>query len=162
MFDTLFSLPYSHYWVPMVGAAAVVGVPVYFVALRSRRPAVVVPDAVAPVVDPFTEGSTAEQRAAYRRKGNPIEILLTEDGDAEHTRRGYVLDRSIGGLRLMVPHKIAPGTAFSVRPVNVSPMIPWVQVEVRSCVSSSIQEGDFDVGCRFVKAPPYPILLLFG
>jgi hypothetical protein len=161
MFHSLFNLPYSHYWLPLLLAAAVVGVPVYFVA-RTRR-AVVLPEVVVePPKDPFTEGSTGEQRTAFRRGGNPVEVLLTEDGDTENIRRGYVLDRSIGGLRLMVPYKLAPGSAFVVRPANASPMIPWVKVEVRSCVESKIQGGDFDVGCRFVKAPPYPILLLFG
>ena len=30
------------------------------------------------------------------------------------------------------------------------------------CRASDLQEGQFDLGCQFVKSPPYSIMLLFG
>jgi hypothetical protein len=165
MIETLVSLPYVHYWLPAL-AAVVLGLPLYLLAMRTGR-LVPVPEAAPeplPVQsDPFATGSTSEQRTAFRRTGNPIEILFTRgQTPAANPERGFVLDRSVGGLRLMITCEVAAGSVLSVRPQNVSPMVPWVQVEVRSCVRSSTQSGEYDVGCRFVKSPPYPVLLLFG
>jgi hypothetical protein len=164
MYESLLNLPHVHLWLPAVAAAAL-GVPVYLYALRANRrlaPASPSPDGPAEAVDPFTVGSTTEQRKAFRRKGNPIEIFFTPKEEPSSNARGYVLDRSISGLKLMIPKAVATGAILSVRPTNVSPMVPWVEVEVRNCVPSTTQPGEFDVGCRFVKAPPYPVLLLFG
>jgi len=164
MLDSLIHLPYVHYWLP-AAVAVVFGVPVYWFALRPSghlAPAPAGPTGPPEDRDPFTAGSTTEQRKAFRRKGNPVEILFTPEEAGANPDRGYVLDRSIGGLRLMVTRAVPPGTTLSVRPANVSPMIPWIQIEIRNCTPSTTQAGEYDIGCRFVKAPPYPVLLLFG
>jgi hypothetical protein len=164
MFHALLELPYVHYWLPGL-VAVVIGLPVYWFARRSPRlveETTVSPSGPAVEEDPFTKGSTSEQRKAHRRKGNPIEVMITPKDEPSFTARGYVLDRSISGLRLMLAHEVAPGSVLSVRPANVSPMIPWVEIEVRNCAPSTTQPGEFDIGCKFVKAPPYPVLLLFG
>ncbi len=166
MIHSLLNLPYVYYWLPAL-AALVVGIPVYWLALRSSRGIAALaseppPPKETPEPDPFTAGSTMEQRKAFRRKGNPIEILFSPEDQPQYPEKCYVLDRSVGGLRLMIGREVPPGTVLSVRPVNVSPMIPWVQIEVRNCSPSSTQAGEYDVGCQFVKAPPYPVLLLFG
>lgn len=166
MIQSLLNLPYVYYWLP-AAAALVIGGPVYWLAMwPGRRRAVSDAEAPAPSakgqVDPFTSGSTQEQRKSFRRRGNPIEVLFTPEDEPQQPERGYVLDRSVGGLRVMMAREVPPGTLLSVRPVNVSPMIPWVQIEVRNCVPSGTQAGEYDVGCQFIKAPPYPVLLLFG
>jgi hypothetical protein len=37
-----------------------------------------------------------------------------------------------------------------------------VDLEVRSCKASQELPGQFEVGCQYVKSPPYSIQLLFG
>jgi hypothetical protein len=109
--------------------------------------------------DVFTHGSTMDRRQALRRGGNPVAVLLTdEDAEAEPIR-AYVLDRSTGGLCLAVPEAIDAGTILSVRATNAPPTTPWVQLEVRNCRAVG---NEFELGCKFVKTPPWSILLLFG
>src|SRR3954468_21494771 len=93
MFEALVNLPYVHFWLPAL-AAVVFGLPVYWFA-RPSRPLVVpvVEGATTTEADPFTTGSTTEQRKAFRRKGNPVEISCAPDGEPAHPERGYVLDR---------------------------------------------------------------------
>jgi hypothetical protein len=169
MLDSLLHLPYVHYWLPALTALGL-GLPVYWFAQRSsRRPAeppkepeLTVKVEAAPDKDPFATGGASEQRKACRRKGNPIEILIAPEQGPARPERGYVLDRSVSGLRLMMARDVPPGTVLTVRPASASPMIPWVQVEVRNCTPSHTQPGEFDLGVQFVKSPPYPVLLLFG
>lgn len=166
MLEAFLSLPYVHVWLPLI-AAVLIGTPVYLLTLRASRPGAMGLSTAPPVEqssgdDPFALGSTGEQRKAFRRLGNPIEVHYTADAFADAPRSGYVIDRSVGGLRLMVTHEVPPGTVLSVRPANVSPMVPWVELEARSCANSATQPGAYDVGCAFVKTPPYSILLLFG
>lgn len=170
MVDTVLHLPYAHLWLP-AGAACAIATVVYWVLTRNARPAVApdgagrltVDTAVAPPADadPFAQGSASEQRASFRRTGNPVEIIYAS-AEIKHPRRGYVLDRSVGGLRLMLDHDLAPDTVLMVRPANVSEIIPETEIVVRSCRPSATQPGQFDLGCQFVKSPPYSLLLLFG
>ena len=44
-------------------------------------------------------------------------------------------------------------------PAHAPPMTPWTEVEVRSCRQ---KKDGYEVGCQFVKTPPWSILLLFG
>jgi hypothetical protein len=165
MLESLVQLPYVHYWLPALAAVGL-GLPVYWFAMRTSGPAPAEDTDQQPVVptgsDPFASGSSSEQRKAFRRRGNPIEILVTPEKESARPERGYVLDRSVGGLRLMIPRDVPPGTILTVRPAQVTAMIPWIEVEVRNCTPSHTQPGEFDVGVQFIKAPPYPVLLLFG
>ena len=54
---------------------------------------------------------------------------------------------------------LATGSIISIRPKTAEEIIPWVELEVCSCQPA---EGAYEVGCRFVKTPPYSILMLFG
>jgi hypothetical protein len=110
--------------------------------------------------DPFVYGSATEKRTALRRRGNSIKVLISDlDAQARPTE-GWILDRSVGGLCLQVDGAEVPvGTILSVLASNAPTGTPWTQVEVRS----SRQEGDcWELGCQFVKAPPWNVLLLFG
>jgi hypothetical protein len=109
--------------------------------------------------DPFEHGSSTEQRRALRRSGNPVEVLVS---DAEVTAEpvpGWVLDRSVGGVCLALSDEVAAGTVLSLRPRQAPPGTPWVRAEVRTCKKAQDQ---FEVGCQFVRTPPWSILLLFG
>jgi hypothetical protein len=136
-----------------------------FAVLARRRPQL--PTTLPPGVheaapappDPFVTGSRSERRASLRREGTMVAIQVT-DGDGQGPPApGWVSDRSVGGLCLRLEAAVQPGTLLSVRPRDATAMVPWTQMEVKSCR----QEGDaWEIGCRFVRTPPWSILLLFG
>lgn len=145
---------------------ALVGVVVAALALISARlfsrgtPGVQEqPPEAKPEHDPFVQGSLSENRRAYRRGGNPVEVFISRPSARDHNLRGRVSDRSVGGLGLEVPLEFAPGTVLKVLPVNAPNITPWVDVEVRSC--RPVKEG-WEIGCQFVKTPSWEVLLLFG
>jgi hypothetical protein len=109
-------------------------------------------------VDVFLHGSASDRRAAPRRKGNSVEVVLTA-GEEKPPVHGWVIDRSVGGLCLMVEHPFEEGMTPNVRPRNCPDITPWTPIEVRSCRA---QGSDWEVSCRFLKSPPYNVLLLFG
>ncbi len=101
----------------------------------------------------------SDQRTSTRRGGNPMEIRWRLPEESEEHRQAYVIDRSLGGFRLLAPRAFEGGTILTVLPVEASDLIPWVEVEVRSC--KEVHDG-FEIGARFLKMPPYSILMLFG
>lgn len=112
--------------------------------------------------DPFVMGSPTEQRRSYRRTGNPVQVFFTPQGTCQEPKQGWVYDRSMGGLGLVIPYEVAPGTVLQIMPVNAPSVTPWIDVEVRSCrPAKDVKEG-WEVGCQFVKTPQWGVLLLFG
>lgn len=86
-----------------------------------------------------------------------MEVQLARDG-VPYTY-GMVVDRSVGGLCLNVSRLIEVGAVLSVKPSDATPMVPWTEIEVRSCR----QEGEgWQIGCRFVRTPPWSVLMHFG
>jgi hypothetical protein len=72
---------------------------------------------------------------------------------------GWVIDRSLGGLNLLVPEHIVPTALLSVRRVDAAPDIAPLQVEVRRCEAKGLR---FQLGCKFVGNPPENRLVQFG
>jgi len=110
-------------------------------------------------VDPFLHGTTRERRNALRRGGNPVAILISDAEVRNEPSPGWVVDRSTGGLCLSVPGAIPEGTILSVRTTNAPNSIPWVQIEVKNCRAVG---KEYELGCRFVRTPPWSVMLLFG
>ncbi len=99
----------------------------------------------------------------FRRQGNPVEVHVAFPVDQKKEPQfGSVLDRSMGGMRLAMFHEVEVGTVVSVRPIHVDDIVPWVELEIRSCRLSEEMPGRYEVGCQYVKSPPYSIQLLFG
>ncbi len=109
--------------------------------------------------DPFTQGAKRERRSALRRGGNAVPILISDAAVRSAPSHGWVIDRSTGGLKLAVNDSMAPGTILSVRTSNAPQAIPWVQLEVKSCRQLG---KEYELGCQFVRTPPWSVLLLFG
>jgi hypothetical protein len=156
------NLPYSEYWLPLLVGMAVglCAVTVSRLVFGRKKESVAPPEPRQRVeFDPFTQGSPTEQRKSFRRQGNPIEVYVAVQGDKERPLRGWVLDRSMGGVCLQIAAELDPGAQLAVLPVNAPNTTPWVDIEVRSC--RAVQEH-FELGCRFAKTPAWSILLLFG
>jgi hypothetical protein len=127
--------------------------------VRGRQPAAAPPAAEQPALDPFVHGSASEQRGSFRRQGNPVEVQVVNQTTHSVQMRGWVVDRSVGGLGLLMDQPIDAGSLLTVRPTNAPPLTPWIEVTVRSCRQSN---PGYEVGCQFVKTPPWALLLTFG
>ena len=123
-----------------------------------RSPQVATGPVNAPTEAPLWVSPT-QKRQSFRRDGNPTRIQVAPAGDTSNPAIGYVLDRSTGGLGMSVDQEVAPGTILSVRPASGPDVTPWYDVEVLRCK----HDGEaWHLSCKFVKTPPYSILLLFG
>ena len=154
----LLILGFDEYWLVPVAGVAVCG----FALLLGWRFAAGRPRSRASAEDgifdaSFLKGVTQERRAATRRKGNTVEVQLS--GTHGTTIRGWVLDRSQGGLGLLVEQVVAEGTPLKVRPCNAMATVPWIDVTVRSCRGEASQ---YELGCQFVRLPSWNELLHFG
>jgi hypothetical protein len=112
-----------------------------------------------PPYDPFVQGSPTEQREAFRRGGNAILVHLMDPQHKDRTQQAWVLDRSVGGLCLAVNEPVVEGSLRNLRAANAPPATPWVEIQVRSCRQTN---NDWELGCQFLKTPPWSVMLLFG
>jgi hypothetical protein len=101
----------------------------------------------------------AERRANPRRKGNPVSVYISNGTTGGEPFQGWVVDRSSGGLRLLVDEPMEPGHVLSVRPVKVHASFPWVQVKVKNCYP---ERKSWCVGCQFVHRLAWDDLQHFG
>jgi hypothetical protein len=162
--EQILLLPLAYIWLPGLSFLVVVGT-VYWL-VKPPMPRIVEPPAIDVQSDHATVGEKEkkgkEQRNMHRRQGNPVEVHIAPPDDKTKPEVGSVMDRSVGGLRLAVFHELAIGTVIAVHPVHADAIVPWVDLEVRSCKPSTEMPGQFEVGCQYVKSPPYSIQLLFG
>jgi hypothetical protein len=111
-----------------------------------------------PTADPFVVGSVRERRAAPRRSGLAVPVLLSR-AEGGVRMEAFVSDRSLTGLGILIHLPFARGTQLTVRPRNGNDKSPSVKLQVRTCR----QKGKhWLLGCQFLKSPPANVLLLFG
>jgi hypothetical protein len=115
---------------------------------------------VAPI-KPRSFGSNRAQdrRTNMRRAGNSVSVFISDADARKEPWQGWVIDRSAGGLCITTETIVPAGTILSVRSSNASTGIPWVQVEVKNC---RFVGKEYELGCQFVKTPPWSVLLMFG
>jgi hypothetical protein len=111
------------------------------------------------IADPFTHGAMSERRRFVRRSGNPVPVVISDAAGRQPARSGAVLDRSQGGLRLLVDEPAKKGTIISVRAEAGGAGIPWARMEVRHCQRTNV---GWEWGCRFLDNVPASLMLLFG
>src|SRR6516165_5067524 len=80
-----------------------------------------------------TSAPGKERRATPRRQGNVVSVTLTGLQGREHSLSGWVMNRSGGGLCLLVDEEVSPGTVLTVTPHLGLIAFEWIQVEVKSC-----------------------------
>jgi hypothetical protein len=143
----------------VVAGLSVVGTIHYLIRPRLAAPLPPAPPQEQEVADPWVHGSSSEQRRAFRRQGNPIEVLIVDQPRNGLQFKGYVINRSIGGLCLQVDRPYETEIKISVRPVNAPHIAPWVDLTIKSCRESN---PGYEIGCQFTQTPPWAILLMFG
>ena len=139
------------------GLAFVVG----WTARRRRRAATGArrPGPLTPASDPFLTGPANDRRSSSRRGGHPVTVQLADPDEKAPPQAGWVVDRSVGGLCLMVRQPVQIGSFWKVRPAEAPRTTPPVLVEVRTCVAAG---AEWKLNCRFDKTPSYGVLLMFG
>src|SRR5437899_3094014 len=129
-------LPYWEIWIPLAVGMVAGGLSIVAVRSLSRRrgalPPLPLPKQTA-APDPFVHGSATEQRRSLRRGGNPVPVLIKLNNTKEDPWHGWVYDRSMGGLGLIVDTELQPGELLRVIPHNAPQSTPWSDIEVRSC-----------------------------
>jgi hypothetical protein len=110
----------------------------------------------APQVRPL---SAQERRSTPRRKGNPVSVHIANGPATADPSQGWVVDRSAGGLRLLVDEAVPAGTLLRVRPTKAHANFPWIQVKVKSCYP---ERKSWNLGCQFLQKLSWEDLQLFG
>jgi hypothetical protein len=105
----------------------------------------------------LTQGGV-ERRAGRRRWGNPTEvhIILPPWPGRLH---GLVVNRSTGGLALLLQQEVPAGTSIQVHSVEAPRSVPFLKLEVRHCRKAG---GLFLVGCQFCEDVPWNVRVWFG
>jgi hypothetical protein len=150
-------LPSAVWFVPVIGTLACVLAFVVgwrFLVMRSVSQG----DPDGPKDALFLLGITRERRAAPRRRGNVVEVELST-GPEVPSLRGWVQDRSIGGLCLLLDQPVDTNARYRVRPRNAAAAVPWTEVKICSCREDA---GRYEVGCQFHHTPNWSLLLMFG
>jgi hypothetical protein len=124
---------------------------------RAAKPPPFMPPPAPLATDPAHDH--AEQRALYRRVGNPVQVLVAGADAQRRPLNAWVIDRSRRGLRLAVEEELVVGKVYTVRPLNAPPATPWMAVEVRNAAAL---DRHWEAGCRFLQPPPVALLMLFG
>ena len=123
---------------------------------QMHRPTAAAPPAAQPA---DAEEDPTAQRAAPRRKGNPVPVLLSNDSASMDPFQGWVLDRSSGGLRILVDQAVTVGTVLSIRQAKAHASFPWIRIQVRSCQP---ERNSYALGVQFVAKPAWGEMQAFG
>jgi hypothetical protein len=99
-----------------------------------------------------------ERRSTPRRK-KLRHVVVTDPTDTVDAMLAWVVDRSLGGMRLLMDHPVEVGAVFHVRDLSAAPNIPSVEVRVQSVTHG---EDGWELGCEFTRSPSYEALLQFG
>jgi hypothetical protein len=114
---------------------------------------------VSDVVATTTPVATpAEHRQATRRWGDPVQVLVEVGLPGSEAVRGWIMNRSSGGLGVSVPQPVGQGSIVRVRATTAPPAIPWVEAEIRDCQP---QTGRWFLHCRYAAPPPSEAVLFF-
>ncbi len=100
-----------------------------------------------------------ERRGRLRRRGNVVPILLAVQPDWEEPLRGWVLNRSTGGLGLLVEEPLEVGSQWHVRPAAEDFEKYWFPVKIVSCTRDHLR---WRVGIQFLKSYSWSDLRGFG
>jgi len=100
-----------------------------------------------------------QDRREAPRTRRQVRAMVTDGDGKEPPVTAWVTDCSLGGLCLSVKREVPPDTVLSVRPASAPPGVPWVQVRVKSQRSL---EGNWELGCQFVRTPSYSVVLMFS
>jgi hypothetical protein len=95
-----------------------------------------------------------ERRTTSRRHGNLVSVTIisqasrTASSAGVPAMDGWVMNRSGGGLCLLVDEEVMPGTVLTVTPHLGPTAYEWIQIEVKSCRP---ERKSWLLGCQFLQ-----------
>jgi len=98
------------------------------------------------------------RRAAIRYWGNPVEVGIISGYRVEPVR-GAVVNRSTGGVALLVDEAYDEGAKLKVRAVLAPKDVGWIDVEVRNCRKAG---KTWVIGCQYPEVPPWNAVVWLG
>jgi hypothetical protein len=114
--------------------------------------------AAAPEDLQFQAQGGVERRAGRRRWGNPTEVHVTLPLWPGQVH-GLVINRSTGGLAILVQQEVPAGTSIKVHSVEAPRSVPFIGLEVRHCHKAGRL---FLIGCQFCEEVPWNVRVWFG
>lgn len=100
----------------------------------------------------------SERRSSRRRWLNPTTVSFYTALDGKH-HHGIVVNRSSGGVALLVDHDFPPEETLFVRVMEAPTNVPVIQVKVRH----SRRAGRMHVlGCQYCHELPWNVKVWFG
>jgi hypothetical protein len=130
-----------------------------FKELLAGLPADALREPVATVEDLLyqTQGGL-EKRSGRRRWGNPTEVhvILPTGPSRVH---GLVINRSTGGLAILVQQEVPAGTSIKIHSVEAPRSVPFTELQVCHCRKAGRL---FLIGCEFREDVPWNVRVWFG
>jgi serine/threonine protein kinase len=102
---------------------------------------------------------SVDRRKSSRRTGNLIPVQIADPLGKDEPIHGWVVDRSAGGLGLVLRAAVEIGTTVKVHADRAGASAPWVQVRVIHCRRESAR---WRVGCQFVEQLGWDVRSQFG
>jgi hypothetical protein len=100
-----------------------------------------------------------ERRTSVRRWGNPVEVQILSRLTSANLLRGVIINRSTGGLAILVDDAYDQGDILTVRAAQAPPDVSGVDVEVRSCREAG---RNWVIGCKYTETPAWNAVAWFG
>jgi hypothetical protein len=88
-----------------------------------------------------------------------LQILVQDAGGEKQPIPAWIIDRSLGGLRLSIDQPIEEGTILRVRRTSAPADVPWVEVQV---MRLEIKENAWELGCQFTRSLAWDLIMQFG
>jgi hypothetical protein len=136
---------------------------------RSQRPAdeevpdgEVTPEALAYLKTPMADlaylQAGSDRRRSARKWGNPVEVQI-HPPDSAIPLRGVVINRSTGGVAILVDDAYQTGARLMLRAVQAPAGVGWIAIEVRNCRAAG---KNHVIGCSYPESPPWNAVVWLG
>ena len=100
----------------------------------------------------------SERRTSVRNWGNPVEVRILAPTRV-YPVRGVVINRSTGGLAILVDNAYEVGALLRVRAVQAPENVTWIGVEVKNCREVG---KNWVIGCKYPETPPWNAVVWLG
>jgi len=100
----------------------------------------------------------AERRTGARKWGNPVEVQVQKP-DCAIPLRGVVINRSAGGLAILVDDAYPPAMELMVRAIQAPTGVGWITVQVKNCRAAG---KNWVIGCSYPETPSWNAVVWLG
>lgn len=116
-------------------------------------------DAPARAPGTVAQPKARDRRTAARRDGRPVPVQIMEEDEVTEIGVGHMMDRSHTGICFVTHFPIVSGKKVNIRPHQTGGKHAYLLVEVKHCHHVG---AVWEVGCKFVKQPPWSLMMDLG